>query len=164
MGFLDFITFKSVPKIPGVNDKMLKHIEGFQVEWLDDPLFKDFLSCCGQLTKTDMDVARVGSNGYMKKLTYGKITIRDKRIQGLFEAIEVDETKLDEDGYICGIIHKLMRATKEAKKKQSEEVAEGSQQAVYVCALVLARYILAIHPEYNERIQLIAKDLKDLAK
>ncbi len=57
-----------------------------------------------------------------------------------------------------------MKSTKAAERKESEEVAEGSRQAVYVCSLVLARHILALHPEYDERIKTIGANLKDIVK
>ena len=57
-----------------------------------------------------------------------------------------------------------MKSTKAAERKESEEVAEGSRQAVYVCSLVLARHILALHPEYDECIKTIGVNLKDIVK
>ena len=164
MGFIDFITFNSKPPLPGINERLLRSSDQYDRAWSDDPLFKDLLVCCGQLTKTDMDVARIGSNGYMKRLSYGKVTVRDKRIRSLFETFDVDTGRLDEDGYISDVVWKLMKAAKSAGKKAEPDVREGANQAVYVTSLVLARHILSIHPEYAERIAQIAPVLKEVAK
>lgn len=163
MGLADFLMKRSRYVVPGIQLRKLMADESFEEEWLQDPLFRDLLVCMGQLAKTELDISRLGSNGYMKKVSYGKYTIKDKPVRALFEALEVEVDRLQDEGYITNCMRKLTDAAAHAAKSDKDQAA-ASQNAVYATSVVLARYILDLHPEYNERIRQCGKAVKEYVK
>ena len=164
MGLGDFLMKKSKNTVPGLSMRIIKSNENFDPSWMQDPHFRDLLACVGQLAKTELDLTRIGSRGYLKRLPFYKVTVKDKRIRELFEALKIDESRLEEDGYITTAVRSLIYAQKSAINRGGGEDATNAERAVNVCSFVLMRFIQERHPEYNERIAAIAPSIKEAVK
>ena len=161
MGLFDAFKKKSRNKICGVSMRRLKAVEGFDPAWLEKPQFKDLLACLVQLGKTYMDISR----RYMKRIAYGSATVKTKQVKQIFEATQIETEMLDVNGYINEAMHKLRDAALVANKRRDVHVDPDQVTATLnVCALVLARYILERHPEYEEMLPVIAPAIKDIAE
>lgn len=163
MGLGNFLMKRSMYVTPGVHMRQLKAHPDFDEAWLQDHLFRDLVVCLGQLAKTELDLCRVGSRGYMKKVSYGKYTIKDKPVRQLFEAMEIDASRLEEEGYISNTIRKLIDAVAAANRHDKDSAA-AAQNSLYAISLVLARYIIDLHPEYNDRIKQCGNAVRECAK
>lgn len=165
MGFLDRFKKKSKNKICGVSMRRLKAVEGFDPSWLEKPQVKDLFACLVQLGKTDIDISRIASRRYMKRIAYGSATVKSKQVKQIFEATQIETEMLDVDGYINEAMHKLRDAALVANKRRDVRIDPDQVTATLnVCALVLARYILERHPEYEELLSIIAPAIKDIAE
>ena len=164
MGLTSFLMKKSKNRVPDLSMSTLKNCEQFDINWMQDPQFRDLLTCVVQMAKTDLDIARINSRGYLKRLTFSKLTLKDKRVRNLFEALNVDESRFDEDGYITSVMRSIIQAAKAAKDKGKGEEAASAEHAVYVCAYVFMRHIQETHPEYTERVVAIAPAIKEAVK
>ena len=165
MGLLDRFKKKSKSKICGVSMRRLKAVEGFGPAWLDRPQAKDLIACLVQLDKTDIDISRIGSRRYMKRIAYGSATVKSKQVKQIFEATQIESEMLDVDGYINEAMHKLRDAALVANKRRDVRVDPDQVTATLnVCALVLARYILERHPDYEELLPVIAPAIKGIVE
>lgn len=164
MGIFDRFKKKSKNKICGVSMRRLKAVEGFDPTWLEKPQFKDLVACLVQLGKTDVDIARIGSRRYMKRIAYGSATVKTKQVRQIFEATQIEVEMLDIDGYINESMHKLRDAALVANKRRDVHIDPDQVTATLnVCAMVLARYILERHPEYEETLPILAPAITDIA-
>lgn len=163
MGIADFFKNKSKNKITGVSTRKLKQVEGFDAAWLEQPQFKDLMACLVQIGKTDVDVTRITSRRYLKRLAYGTATVDNKQVKQIFEATGVEREMLDVDGYINQAMHKLRDAALMANKRREVRVDPAQVEATLnVCALVFARFILERHPDYAEALPVAAPALSEI--
>ena len=165
MGLMDLIKNRAKNKITGVSMRRLKNVEGFDPAWLEKPQFKDLVSCLVQIGKTDVDVTRITSRRYLKRLSYGTATVDNKQVKQILEATQIEREMLSVDGYINDAMHKLRDAALVAQKRREARVDPDQITATLnVCALVFARYILERHPEYQDALPILAPALSDIAE
>lgn len=165
MGLMDLIKNRAKNKITGVSMRRLKNVEGFDPAWLEKPQFKDLVSCLVQIGKTDVDVTRITSRRYLKRLSYGTATVDNKQVKQILEATQIEREMLSVDGYINDAMHKLRDAALVAQKRREARVDPDQITATLnVCALVFARYILERHPEYQDALPVLAPALSDIAE
>ncbi|MGN0038185.1 MAG: hypothetical protein ACI36Y_03490 [Coriobacteriales bacterium] len=164
MGLMDFFKGRAKDKITGVSTRKLKQVEGFDTAWLEKPQFKDLVACLMQIAKTDVDVTRINSRRYLKRLAYGTATVDNKHVKQILEATGIEREMLEVDGYINQAMHKLRDAALVANKRREARVdPEQVQATLNVCALVFARFILERHPDYAEQLPVLAPALADIA-
>lgn len=163
MGIKDFFKGKSKNKITGVSLRKLKQVEGFDAAWLEQPQFKDLMACLVQIGKTDIDITRLTSRRYLKRLPGGTATVDNKHVKQIFEATDIQREMLDVDGYINQAMHKLRDAALMANKRREVRVDPDQVTATLnVCALVFARYILERHPDYAEALPVVAPAIGEI--
>ena len=149
MGIADFFKNKSKNKITGVSTRKLKQVEGFDAAWLEQPQFKDLMACLVQIGKTDVDVTRITSRRYLKRLAYGTATVDNKQVKQIFEATGVEREMLDVDGYINQAMHKLRDAALMANKRREVRVDRpggGHAQRLRAC-------LRPLHPRAPPRLR-----------
>lgn len=163
MGLFDFMK-KPRPLVPPRSLAKLKKAEGFDAALLDQPLFGDLVACLAILAHTDVDVSRLGSKGYLKRLVGGRTTVNDRSMKKLMEAVNIDRNRLTENGYINQCVRQMHDTAAIAKKRgESEATVQQCASALNVACLAFARFILDAHPEYAEALPVLAGPVKDLA-
>lgn len=139
----------------------LAETQGAHLELLEQPLFGDLAACMVALSHTDVDIARLNSRGYLKRVVGGRVSVTDRNMRKLFRAVGIDERRLLEDGYINQRLRRLSDTAAVAKRKgETEEVVNQCQSALNMSSLALARYILEQHPEFGPAVPDLAAALK----
>ncbi|MDO4502146.1 MAG: hypothetical protein Q4D06_03085 [Coriobacteriia bacterium] len=161
MGLLDILK-KPQPLVSDRKLAKLKGAEGLDPQLLEQPLFGDLVACMVPLKDTDIDIARLNSRRYLKNTYFGCVSVTDRRMKKLFQAVGVDGRRLDENGYINQRLRQMSDTAHHAKKRgESEAVANQCASALNVSCLAFARYILEQHPAYEEAVPALAAAVRD---
>ena len=160
MGLLDRFK-KPQPLVSKRKLGKLADTPGAHVELLEQPLFGDLAACMVALSSTDVDIARLNSRGYTKRIVGGRASVTDRNMKKLFHAVGIDERRLLEDGYINQRLRRLSDTAAVAKRKgETEAVVNQCQSALNMSGLTLARHILEQRPEFGPAVPDLAAAVK----